>query len=427
MTGAPFDRRQGILLGVVGILLIAATLRLPVGALSPLSPLINADIPLSATALGVLGMLPPIGFAISGLAAPGVSRRLGLERTLLLAIVVMIVGHLLRAAAPGFVALVLGSLVLLLGAGFGNVLLPAAVKRFTPNSIGPMTAAYATIMAIGSAVPPLLAVPFAEGVDWRFSLASWAIIATAAIVPWALLVVRARNARHARDARLAADAKTDPGSGATSGTEPSVQPLEPDAHRFAALARSRTVWGITIAFTVSSISAYVTFALLPVILEDVAGVTAAQAGSILALFAILGMPLAIVVPVLTARLATPTPILLASMALFGLGYGGLLLAPSFAPPLWVAAIGLGQVSFPMCLALFSLRTRSAEMAANVSGFVQTVGYAVAAVSPLAIGALHEATGSWSPSLIVLLVVVAATIPAIPLLARGARVEDELSR
>jgi CP family cyanate transporter-like MFS transporter len=66
------------------------------------------------------------------------------------------------------------------------------------------------------------------------------------------------------------------------------------------------------------------------------------------------------------------------------------------------------------------------MAAQVSGFVQTVGYAVAAVSPLAIGALREVTGSWSASLIVLLVVVAATIPSIALLARGRVIEDELA-
>ncbi len=161
------------------------------------------------------------------------------------------------------------------------------------------------------------------------------------------------------------------------------------------------------------------------ILQDVAEVTAAEAGSLLALFAILGMPLALVTPVLTARLRTPSPILLASMVLFGLGYGGLLLAPTAAPALWVAAIGLGQITFPMCLALFSLRTASAENAANVSGFVQTVGYAIAAISPLALGALHELTGSWAPSLVVLLVVVALTVIAFPLLTRGDRVEDDL--
>ncbi len=412
MTDAPISRRGSMLLGIAGIVLIAATLRLPVGALSPLSALIDADIALSATALGVLGMVPPIGFAIAGLTAPAVAHRFGLERTLLLAVVVMIAGHLLRAAAPDFIVLTLGSLLLLLGAGFGNVLLPSAVKRFAPGSIGPMTAAYATIMAIGSAVPPLFAVPIADDAGWRLSLASWAFVVVVALVPWTLLVIRA--ARTASAARVAA----------ARGEVPD-DIAEPDTHRFVQLAGSRTVWGITIPFTISSISAYVTFALLPVVLQDIAGVTAAEAGSLLALFAILGMPLAFVTPVLTARLRTPTPILLASMVLFGLGYGGLLLAPSAAPALWVSAIGLGQITFPMCLALFSLRTASATNAANVSGFVQTVGYAVAAITPLALGALHELTGSWAPSLIVLLVLVALTALAIPLLARGDRVEDDL--
>lgn len=412
MTDTPISRRGGVALGIAGIVLIAATLRLPVGALSPLAPLIDAEIALSATSLGVLGMLPPIGFAIAGLTAPAVAHRVGLERTLLLAIATMIAGHVLRAAAPDFVVLVLGSLLVLLGAGFGNVLLPSAVKRFTPGAIGPMTAAYATIMATMSALPPLLAVPIADEAGWRLSLASWALVVVVALVPWILLVVRAaRNAAAVRAATARGDVLDDI--------------TEPDTHRFAQLARSRTVWGITIPFTVSSISAYVTFGLLPVILQDVAEVTAAEAGSLLALFAILGMPLALVTPVLTARLRTPTPILLASMVLFGLGYGGLLLAPTAVPALWVAAIGLGQITFPMCLALFSLRTASAENAANVSGFVQTVGYAVAAISPLALGALHELTGSWAPSLIVLLVVVALTVIAFPLLARGDRVEDDL--
>lgn len=412
MTDAPTNRRGGLLLGVAGILLIAATLRLPVGALSPLFAFIDAEIPLSAGALGVLGMLPPIGFALSGIVAPRAARRLGLERTLLLAIAAMIAGHLLRAVAPGFIVIVIGSLVLLLGAGFGNVLLPAAVKRFTPGSIGPMTAAYATIMAVGSAVPPLLAVPIAAGLDWRFSLGSWAIVVVTAIVPWVLLAVRAARERRAVALRVAEGDDT---------------PLGPDPHRFAALARSATVWGITIPFTISSISAYVTFALLPVIVQEVAGVSAATAGSLLALFAILGMPLAIVAPVLTARLRTPTPILLASMLLFGVGYGGLVLAPELSPVAWVTAIGLGQITFPMCLALFSLRTRSAGMAATVSGFVQTVGYAIAAVSPLAIAALREVTGGWTASIVVLLVIVAATVPAIALLARGSSVEADLNR
>ena len=320
----------------------------------------------------------------------------------------MILGHVARALAGGYLVLVLGSFIVLLGAGFGNVLMPSAVKRFAPHALGPMTAAYAMIMAVGSAVPPTLAVPLAEEIDWRFSLGSWAILVTAALVPWVLLAVRGAR-RRARD----------------RAADPDAAILEPDPHRFATLARSRTVWGITIPFTISSISAYVTFALLPVILQDVAGVTATEAGSLLAVFAITGLPLAFLAPVLTARLRTPTVILAASMALFLVGYGGLLLAPQPLVLLWVVLIGLGQVTFPMCLTLMSLRTRSSQSAASVSGFVQTIGYAVAAIAPLALGALHELTGSWAPSLTILIVLAALTIVAMPMLAARGIVEDEV--
>ena len=316
--------------------------------------------------------------------------------------------RLARALAGGYLVLVLGSFIVLLGAGFGNVLMPSAVKRFAPHALGPMTAAYAMIMAVGSAVPPTLAVPLAEAIDWRFSLGSWAILVTAALVPWVLLAVRGAR-RRARD----------------RAADPDAAILEADPHRFATLARSRTVWGITIPFTISSISAYVTFALLPVILQDVAGVTATEAGSLLAVFAITGLPLAFLAPVLTARLRTPTVILAASMGLFLVGYGGLLLAPQPLVLLWVVLIGLGQITFPMCLTLMSLRTRSSQSAASVSGFVQTIGYAVAAVAPLALGALNELTGSWAPSLTILVVLAALTVVAMPMLAARGIVEDEV--
>jgi CP family cyanate transporter-like MFS transporter len=41
---------------------------------------------------------------------------------------------------------------------------------------------------------------------------------------------------------------------------------------------------------------------------------------------------------------------------------------------------------------------------------QCIGYLVAAAGPIAIGAVHEASGSWGPSLV--LVVVAVELPLI---------------
>jgi CP family cyanate transporter-like MFS transporter len=402
-------RRSQVVIGVVAIVLIAATMRLPVAALSPLAGRIDVDIPLSAFALGALGTAPPIAFALAGVLAPRLARRLQLEPTLLLAMLAMIAGHLVRAAAVDYTMLLVGTLVLLLGAGFGNVLLPAAVKKVTPNRIGTMTAAYAMIMSIGAAVPPLVAVPLAELGDWRLSLAIWAAFVGIAVLPWIALAVgavRSRRAAIARDDGIPAPAAR------VSRT---------------ALLRSPTVWGIAIPFTISSISAYAGYALLPPMLREIAGVGEAEAGALLALLGFLGLPLAALGPVLVARLRTPTPLLVASTALFGTAYAGLLLAPQSATLLWMIALGLGYITFPMCLALFALRTRTPAMASTVSGAVQTVGYAVAALAPLLLGALRDATGSWTAAIAALLALAFANLIAVPLLGRRGMVDDELGR
>jgi len=163
---------------VLGIVLIALNIRTAVAGLAPLAGRIDAEIPLDATAIGLLGVVPPVAFAVSGLLAPWVAHRIGLERALLVAVVTMIVGHLLRGAALDYPGLLASTLVVLMGAGFGNILLPPAVKRYAPGRIGAVTAAYATMMSISTALPPLIAVPIADAASWRLSLAVWGAVAS---------------------------------------------------------------------------------------------------------------------------------------------------------------------------------------------------------------------------------------------------------
>ena len=90
-----------------------------------------------------------------------------------------------------------------------------------------------------------------------------------------------------------------------------------------------------------------------------------------------------------------------------LGWLGVLTAPMAAPYLWAVLLGLGQnACFPLALTLIVLRGGSVISTSRLSTMVQTIGYLIAAVSPFAIGALHDLTGSWTPALIVLLVLVA---------------------
>ena len=60
----------------------------------------------------------------------------------------------------------------------------------------------------------------------------------------------------------------------------------------------------------------------------------------------------------------------------------------------------------MSLTLMAQRARDHEASAALSGMSQSVGYVIAALGPIAFGALHTLSGTWVPSLVLVLVVLA---------------------
>lgn len=401
MTAAPpRPLWQGRTLAVVGIVLFAFSLRSAVASLSPVVDYVGADFPLPAAVLGLIGTAPPVCYAVLGLLTPLLERKLGLEALAAIAMALTAVGLGARGLVGDSLGLLAATAVVFAAVGVGNVVLPPLVKRYFPDRVGLMTTVYTTMMAVATFLPPLVAVPVAESAGWRVSLSAWALFAVVAVVPWAVLLVRERSA------------------------QPDVETVTPRA--FGRMWRLPTAWALMVGFTVSGTIAYTTFAWLPVILVDVAGLAPAAAGVLLSLFAILGMPCALIVPVLVVRRN-------AVRLVFGIGIGagligltGLLLAPALAP-LWVAVYGFTNVLFPLILVLLGVRSRTSEGAVALSGFVQSIGYAIVAVFPVGLGILHDATGSWTAPLIVVIAVVAAAIPVVAIAARPRTVEDEWAR
>jgi CP family cyanate transporter-like MFS transporter len=400
----------GRTLALVGIILVAANLRTAVTALSPIVSEVSADIPLGALAIGVLGMLPPVCFAVFGIFTPVFTRRIGLERMLVLALAAILAGHLLRGLAGSLPVLLVGSVIAFAGLGIGNVLLPPLVKKYFPDRIGLVTSLYATVLSISTLVPALVAVPVADSAGWRVSIGQWALLALLALIPWVTLLVRERS-RHGTPLQASVD------DHAVDEAEPAV---------LGRIWRSSVAWAITIVFTVSSLNAYAMFAWLPQLLRETAGVSAGQAGVLLSLYAAMGIPTALIIPVLTARLKNVGPIVLAGVAAFLIGDLGLLLAPSVAPWLWVAFAGLGPLFFPLSLVLINLRTRTHDGSVALSGFVQSVGYTMGALGPIVVGVLRETTGGWTWPLIALgITALAATVSAV-VISRPHTLEDDLN-
>lgn len=384
------------------IVLLALTLRIAVASLSPLLTIISRDFPLPAAVVGLIGMAPPVAFALSGVVTPVIERRVGLERLVLLAAIAAAATLGLRALATDAWTLLAATAGVFASVGVANVLIPAVVKKYFPERVGLMTTVYTTTMAVATFTPPLVAVPLADAIGWRGSFAVWAFVAVAAVVPWMVTSLRART-----------------------GRGDVVE--EPRASVLSRVVRVPQAWALVITFAVNSSVAYGMFAWLPAILIDTAGVDAATAGSLLALFSFMGLPVSLVVPLLVARLRRTTPFYALAVGSGVAGVAGLLLAPGTATVLWVVLIGLPPLMFPMVLVLFGLRTRSHETAVALSGFVQSLGYALAALVPLAIGVTHEITGGWAAGLLVLGAAIVIVVPAAVVVARSETIEEAWER
>nr|WP_315269190.1 MFS transporter [Microbacterium lemovicicum] len=396
----PFWR--GRALALVGIVLFAFSLRSAVASLSPLIGHIQDDFSVPAAIAGLIGTVPPVCYAIFGFATPALERRFGLEALATAAMAVVTIGLVARSLAPDAGLLLAGTALMFAAVGTGNILLPPLVRRYFPDRIGVLTTIFTTTMTVATLLPPLVAVPVADAADWRLSLGMWAVFAVVATVPWIGMTLRRRSAERA-------------------------DPTEVLPGVFRRMWRLPLAWAITIGFAVSSTIAYTSFAWLPSILVDISGVTPAQAGVLLSLFAGMGVPASIAVPLLVTRRGA-TRILFGVAAATGLsGIAGFLLAPAAAPWLWTALLGLAPLLFPMMLVLVGLRSRTHEGAVALSGFVQSVGYGIAAVFPLGVGLLHDATAGWTVPLLVMGGVIACAIPVGVVASRTVTIEEEWSR
>ena len=397
--------RAGRGAALLGLVLVALSLRQAVAAVSPVVDAIRVDIPVSTLDVGLLGTLPPVLFAVSGFLAPPVARRLGLDGGVVLALVLITAGHLVRASAPGFGVLLAGSVVAFAGTGVGNVLLPSLVRRHFPDRVPLLTAVYACLVGVSTALPAALAAPLAEQVGWRFSLGTWSLTSAAALVPWLLVVGRERHRRRV--------------------DEPAVAPAA--SAPVTRLWRSRVALAVTALFSTSTICTYAGFAWLPEILGDVAGSTPTEAGVLLAVTGLVSVPGALVAPLLVARLRHVGWLIGAGVAGFVLGYLGLLLAPGTLTLLWVLLVGSGSILFPVCLVLINERTRTPGGTVALSAFAQGLAYALGALGPFLVGVLHDVGGGWTlPLLFLVAVALVAVVPAL-LLRTPAFVEDELAR
>ncbi len=361
---------------IVGVVLMAATLRPLATSVGPLIHQVRLGEHLSGAAAGLLLTIPVLCFGAVAPLAPLLRRRLGIARTVALVLLAIVAGLLVRVVG-GVIPLFAGTTLAAAGAACGNVLLPVVVRRSFSDRVGRMSSFYTTALVGTAAIAAGSTVPIAGalGEGWRGGLAVWAAPALIALLVWLPQLTR----------------------------EPPSRP-DDTALPLREITRSRLTWQLTLFFALQSWGFYATLAWLPSIFES-HGIGSTSAGLLLGLCGIMAVPAALVIPSLAARYRDQAALAVAMTTITAVGYCGLLLAPGSAAVVWAIVIGIGQGAvFPLALTLIVLRTGSAQLTAGLSTHVQCVGYLLAAAGPFVVGALHDATGSWTASLILLLAI-----------------------
>lgn len=357
------------IVAALGIMLVAANLRPPVVAVGPLIDTISADLGFSSGTAGLLTTIPVLFFGLSAPFAPRLAARFGIERTIFAAMLVLIGATLLRLV-PGPAALFLGSALIGAAIGVCNVVLPSLIKRDFSHRSGLMTGLYSMTLSGGAAVASGLTIPIddALGGNWRLTLASWVLLAVAAVLAWLPQLRRVHTIAVGSVSR--------------------------------ALRRDPIAWAITIYMGSQSLIFYTFSAWLTPFLVD-RGRTAAYAGTILAVGQVVGLILSLTAPIIAGRFRDQRAITFVFLAICAVGLVGIVATDQWTP-LWVCAVYVGPgAGISMALLFMVLRSNSAAQTGQVSGMAQSLGYVLAAVGPILIGAVHDITGSWPVAMAVL--------------------------
>ena len=369
-------QRKSMLLLAAGMVLVAANLRAAASTVGPLLDRIKDDLGLSSTAAGLLTTLPVLCFGVVAPLGPALARRIGYQAAVGASLVTIISGLLVRLL-PGVAPLYIGTTVAGAGIAVGNVLLPVLVRRSFHENAGRMTGIYTTALIGSAALAAAVSVPLANAFNdsWRAALGFWAAPAMLGLLAWS-----PQLRRHERDVGTS--------TGAVSARS---------------LIRDPLAWQLTLYFGFQSCSFYVVLSWLPTIFQS-HGISRTDAGLLLGASMIVGLPGALLLPGVAARARSQGRFAVVYSCFVAAGFIGLLVAPTYAPLLWAILIGLGQqASFPLALVMVVLRSRSVGETAGLSTLMQGVGYLMAAVGPVAVGALHDITDSWNPAIACLIV------------------------
>lgn len=124
---------------------------------------------------------------------------------------------------------------------------------------------------------------------------------------------------------------------------------------------------------------YVFIAWFSVLLGE-RGMSSSNAGWFLSLMQLAQLPFTFFVPLWAGRMKNQRILVIITAVLYFIALGGIWQGSGALMAVWAICFGIaGGFAFGLAMMFFSLRTRSTQEAAELSGMAQSVGYVLAAM------------------------------------------------
>jgi MFS transporter, CP family, cyanate transporter len=360
-------RRHAVLV-LLALFASALALRPEIVGIGPLLPQIQDDLGVSHAVAGLLGTIPVLCMGLFAPPAPFLLGHVGSRSAIFASIALIGAAGIARAVAPGAVGVILFTIPVGIGIGLAGALMPVAVKERIGHRPALATGVYATGIIAGAAIAAAVAVPIASAAGgWRSSLLVFSVAIVALAALW-LLQTRHEPA-HER-----------------TGARPTHLPI-----------RSPVAWTLVALFALLALCFYGVIAWLPDFYIE-RGWTEASAGALIAALNGASIPGGLGVGVLADRHGSRRFYLVILSLLMATSILGVILVPD-AGWAWVVLFGVSQGG--LFALVMTLPLDVADDPAGVGAAAALMlggGYTLGALSPFVLGAVRDATGSFTPAL-----------------------------
>jgi len=347
------------------------SLRPQLVGVGPLLPNIQHALGVSHAVAGLLVTIPVLCMGVFAPTAPLLAARIGTNRAVSAALILVAVASIARALTPNIWAVLIVTFPVGIGMALGNALMPLAVKGGLSGRPLLGTGVYTTGIQLGSFLAAILAVPIADiWFGWRGALGAFGIAAAVGAIAWVAFSPRQHGSVIDLDAI----------------------PRLP--------VRSLTAWLLVAMFVCVSVNYYGLSAWLPNAYQE-RGWSEGHAALLSAIFNLATVPAGLAVTFLGDRLGSRRVYMICAAIALTAGTVLLIEAPGGAYA-WAFIGGFGNgMMFPLMMTMpLDVARRPSDVGA-VTGMMLGFGYSVAAIAPFALGAVRDSTGSFRTSLWVL--------------------------